>query len=54
MKKKKLNLNDLKVNSFVTEAKEINNGTVKGGEIIVPIKFTFEATECTLCYICPS
>ncbi len=56
MKKEKLSLKSLKVKSFVTEAKEMNEETVKAGAKAIgtlPPKTTFDPTPCTFCYICP-
>ena len=56
---KKLSLKHLKVKSFITEAKEMNDGTVKGGRSsIEPIETTTSdetiyVTPCTICFNCP-
>ena len=50
MKKAKLSLEDLKVNSFTTAANEVKAGR---GSTNNSIELTEDPTACTLCFYCP-
>ncbi len=53
MQKKKLTLGNLKVNSFITEAKKPNSDTVKGGaRQLISIQDPTNPTPATYCFVC--
>ena len=52
MKKKKLNLENLKVQSFVTSLKEENPNTVKGGTASVPAMCDTDNPACANTPVC--
>jgi len=53
MKKKRLKLDELKVNSFVTDEEKNKSNTLKGGSGSKTNKTTADATPCSWCRWCP-